>query len=224
MAKHRREELTYQALMTTLRADIRDGRFPPGARLKVEELARRYKTSAMPVRQALLELQSHGLVVIPANRGASVRVVDEQLATNLYDLRKALLGLLVRRCAERASEADIDELESWEGKLDAATTPEDRRTANEAYFDKICEVSGNPEASEALQRFWPLIYGVISHYGSRPRDDISRNHREMLAAFRARDADRAVALAIEAVDASREDLIAKMRKEKAAEAAAKIGI
>jgi DNA-binding GntR family transcriptional regulator len=32
--------------------------FPPGARLKVDDLTKRYRTSAMPVRQALIKLQS----------------------------------------------------------------------------------------------------------------------------------------------------------------------
>ncbi len=61
MVKHQRGELTYQGLLTALRADIRRGHFAPGARLKVAELTKRYQTSAMPVRQALVELQSQGL-------------------------------------------------------------------------------------------------------------------------------------------------------------------
>ncbi|MCP8940084.1 GntR family transcriptional regulator [Alsobacter sp. SYSU M60028] len=217
MVKHLREELTYQGLLAALRRDIRLGHFPPGARLKVAELARRYRTSAMPVRQALLELQAQGLVSIPANRGASVRIVDEQLAHNLCDLRKAILGLVVRRFVEHATQDDIDTLEALENRLDAAVGIDDHMVANDLFFDHVLRVAGNPEAAEALDRTWPLIYPAARHFGPRDLGAISRNHRGIIAAARRGDAGDAVALAQDAVEAVREHLVGKIRAEQAAE-------
>jgi DNA-binding GntR family transcriptional regulator len=215
MVKHFREELTYQALKMALREDIRNGHFPSGARLKVSELAKRYRTSAMPVRQALVELQSQGLVSIPANRGASVRIVDEQLANNLCDLRKAILGLVVRRFVERAGARDVDRLDRLEDGLDAALSIDEHMIANDLFFAHILEVAGNPEAADALNRTWPLLYPAARRFGPRDRGAISRNHRAIIAAARRRDADAAVALALQAVDATRDYLIGKIRSEKA---------
>lgn len=211
MAKHSREQVTYQDLLAALRRDIRHGHFPPGARLKVTELARRYRTSAMPVRQALVDLQSQGLVSIPANRGASVRVVDEALANNLCDLRQAILGLVVRRFVERATPADIDELETREDALDAAPTPEEREMRNDRFFDHIMDVAGNPEAADALNRTWPLLFPAFRRYGPRDTLEISRNHRRIIAAARRGDASEAAALAVAAVEANRIHIIGKIR-------------
>lgn len=222
MAKHQRDELTYQGLLTVLRDDIRRGHFPPGARLKVVELTKRYETSAMPVRQALVELQSQGLVSIPANRGASVRIVDEALLNNLCDLRKAVLGLLIRRFVERASAADIDQLERFEDAMDAAASDDELGIANDLFFEQIDDVAGNPEASDALNRTWPLLAPMARHFGPRDRRAISRGHRALIAAMRARDADAAVRLALEAVEATREWFLSQMRAEKEVEAAATI--
>jgi DNA-binding GntR family transcriptional regulator len=219
MVKHQRDELTYQGLLTALRADIRRGHFPPGARLKVAELTKRYEAGAMPVRQALIELQSQGLVSIPANRGASVRILDEALLNNLCDLRKAVLGLLIRRFVERATPADIDQLERFEDAMDAAETLEAHGIANDLFFDHIDDVAGNPEASDALNRTWPLIAPAARHYGPRDRGAIARGHRALIAAARAGDADEAVRLAQAAVEATREHFVARIRAEKAAEAA-----
>lgn len=217
--KHQRDELAYKELLAVIRGDIRSGHFPPGARLKVMELTRRYKTSAMPVRQALVELQSQGLVSIPANRGASVRILDEALANNLCDLRKAILGLLVRRFVERAAPADIDRLERLEDAMDAATTLDEHGVANDLFFDLMFDVAGNPEAAEALDRFWPLINPAVRHFGPRDLEAVGRGHRALLAAIRRRDADAAVAIALEAIEATRDYLIGRIRAEKAAEAA-----
>ncbi|MGL4441986.1 MAG: GntR family transcriptional regulator, partial [Alsobacter sp.] len=165
MAKHSREQVTYQDLLAALRRDIRRGHFPPGARLKVAELARRYRTSAMPVRQALVELQSQGLVSIPANRGASVRILDERLADNLCDLRKAILGLVVRRFVERATPSDVDRLEVLEDALDAATDDDERELRNDRFFDHMMLVAGNPEAADALDRTWPMLFPAFRRFG-----------------------------------------------------------
>jgi DNA-binding GntR family transcriptional regulator len=219
MVKHHREELTYQGLLIAMRADITRGHFPPGARLKVADLTRRYDTSAMPVRQALVELQSQGLISIPANRGANVRIVDEQLLNNLCDLRKAILGLLIRRFVERARPADVDRLELLEDAMDAAETIETHMVANDLFFEHIFEVAGNPEATDALNRTWPLIYPAARHFGPRDRGAISRGHRALIAAARAGDADGALGLALEAVEATRDYLIGKIRAEAAAEIA-----
>jgi DNA-binding GntR family transcriptional regulator len=215
MAKHSREQATYHELLAALRRDIRHGHFPPGARLKVAELARRYRTSAMPVRQALVELQSQGLVSIPANRGASVRVLDERLADNLCDLRKAILGLVVRRFVERATAADVDRLEELEDALDAAPNADERELRHDRFFHHLMEVAGNPEAAEALDRTWPLLFPAFRRFGPRDTREIGRNHRRLIAAARRADADEAVAIALAAVDANRAHIIGKIRAGKA---------
>ena len=219
MVKHQRDELTYQGLLTVLRADIRSGHFAPGARLKVAELTKRYNTSAMPVRQALVELQSQGMISIPANRGASVRIVDEELLNNLCDLRKVLLSLLIRRFVARATPEDIDQLERFEDAMDRAETVEAHGIANDLFFEQIDDVAGNPEASDALNRTWPLINPAARHFGPRDRGAISRGHRALIAAARAGDADEAVRLALEAVDATRDWFVGQIRAEKTAERA-----
>ncbi len=215
MAKHSREQATYQDLLAALRRDIRRGHFPPGARLKVAELARRYRTSAMPVRQALVELQSQGLVSIPANRGASVRILDERLADNLCDLRKAILGLVVRRFVERATPSDVDRLEALEDALDAAPDDDERELRNDRFFDHMMQVAGNPEAADALDRTWPMLFPAFRRFGPRDSREIGRNHRRLIAAARRGDADEAVATALAAVDANRAHIIGKIRAGKA---------
>ena len=63
--------LTERAYRELRRAIVR-GEFEPGARLRVEDLTRRYAISSSPVREALNRLSEQGLVKLLENRGFRV--------------------------------------------------------------------------------------------------------------------------------------------------------
>ena len=86
-----------------IREAIVDGRLPPGQRLKEEELARELGISRTPVREALLILQTEGLVDAAPNRGAVVRSHDADDLEDLYQLRALLEGYAARRAAANIS-------------------------------------------------------------------------------------------------------------------------
>ena len=81
--------------------DIIEGRLPFGARATIDELAERYGSSHMPVREALRELHGEGLVIIERNRGARIRPIDRDFVDCLFDTRSALEIMLARRAAQR---------------------------------------------------------------------------------------------------------------------------
>ncbi|WP_309085885.1 GntR family transcriptional regulator [Chelativorans sp.] len=91
---------TYIRISDLIRKDIFAGAFVAGQRLKVLELANRYATSQMPIREALHILQGEGLVQVLPNRGAVVQAIDEKFLSDHYDMLKALEMLLVRQAAE----------------------------------------------------------------------------------------------------------------------------
>ncbi|MDO9591427.1 MAG: GntR family transcriptional regulator, partial [Microcella sp.] len=55
-----------------IREGIVRGTYPPGARLRQEEIAERFGASRVPVREALKLLEAEGLVTMIANAGAWV--------------------------------------------------------------------------------------------------------------------------------------------------------
>jgi DNA-binding GntR family transcriptional regulator len=64
------------------------------------------------VRVALARLEREGLVEHERHRGARVRLVDESEAVEILEARAVLEGLAVRRAAQRATPAQVDELRS----------------------------------------------------------------------------------------------------------------
>ncbi len=83
-----------------IREAIIDGRLAPGQRLKEEELARELGISRTPVREALLILESEGLVESIPKRGATVRSYAVDDLDDLYQLRALLEGYAARRAAD----------------------------------------------------------------------------------------------------------------------------
>lgn len=72
--KRSRPDVAYEAI----RAGIADGRYPPGARLVIEQLARDLDMSTVPIREAIRRLEAGGYVTFRRNQGATVASVDAE--------------------------------------------------------------------------------------------------------------------------------------------------
>lgn len=203
----KRNSPAYQKLTEVLRNAVLQGELKPGERLKIDDLARRFKMSAMPVRQALQALENEGIVVTRMNRGAAVRVMDDELVTRLYDLREAVLGLIVRDCAVRIKAADLTALE----KLARDQMVPDRARAREAqrmFFERIAAIGANIFAAEVLARHWPMLVAAREYYGLDSGAIVAWDQAALLAALARHDADDAARIAKADCIRAREELIA----------------
>jgi GntR family transcriptional regulator, trigonelline degradation regulator len=94
-----------------LRQAILSRHFKPGQRLVERELVEATGASRTSVREALRELSAEGLVTSIPNKGTVVTEVTREEARQLYELRSGLEALAGRLFVERATEAELDELE-----------------------------------------------------------------------------------------------------------------
>jgi GntR family transcriptional regulator, rspAB operon transcriptional repressor len=81
-------ERVYQAL----KQDIIRGVFRPGEALSEKDLAKRYRGSRTPVREAAVRLQQENLMQIVANRGYFITQITIQNVNEIYDFRAAVEG------------------------------------------------------------------------------------------------------------------------------------
>jgi len=93
-----------------LREGITAGRFQPNERLVEANLSMMLGAGRTAVRAALVRLDQEGLVTREHNRGARVRLVSEQEALQIEEVRAALERLLARQAAAKATAGDIREL------------------------------------------------------------------------------------------------------------------
>lgn len=188
-----------------LRRAIVRGEFEPGARLRVDELARRFAVSSSPLREALNRLAEQGLVRMLENRGFRVAPLT---ASGVSDL--ARVRLLVE--CEALRDAITHGNDAWEAQAVAAghaLALAEKRLGNEAQ-------PLDDDWSARHRQFHLALYAACTspllldladvlfdnaeryrRWAARHRQSPRRKHDEhqqLLAAVVARDADKAVAL------------------------------
>jgi DNA-binding GntR family transcriptional regulator len=95
-----------------LRQAIFDGRYPPGTRLRQEQLADELKVSRTPLREALRVLQNEGILTSTPGRGVEVPFasLDDLLAASQF--REVLEGVAARLAAEGPGETLLPKLDA----------------------------------------------------------------------------------------------------------------
>ena len=181
---------------------IMTGQIRPGERIQEATLASELKVSRASVKEALYTLERWHLVEITPRKGASATLLDEEHASELYDVYMHLLMMLVVRLCERWQEEDkavmletVSRVVSQVGKRSADIT-----AVVEASFEVMevcCDVVGNPYLTEALSNFKPAVSRAYYLSADRYRqglDQTSRFFTQLPQAILARDSTRAKAL------------------------------
>jgi len=215
----------YQRVHEQLREEIIDGRLPPGARLKTAELAARYGLSQMPIREALLQLQGEGLVVLLPNRGATVRQLDARFVRNIFDIREGLEGWLTRQAATCIDAPRIARLRAIQAAIEAAMEARDLRghvRLNMLFHTTLLEATGNDEAIRLLDMHGYLIGAMRMRFGHRPGrgEAVCEEHRAMIDALARGDAQAVGAIHDRHIASARDDMLAAIAAAEAEEAQA----
>ena len=106
-----RNGITGARVADELREAILRGAYPPGTRLRQEELAAQYGASRVPVREALRTLESEGLITTVANTGAWIASLSLEECVELYQVRERIEPLLLRYSLPLLTSEHIDELD-----------------------------------------------------------------------------------------------------------------
>jgi len=215
----KKREPGYGRLQQLLRDEILEGRIPAGARLKVSEIAQRFKTSTNPAREALQGLEGEGLVVITPNRGARVRLVDEDMVRNIFDIRSLLEPYIMRTFVEFAGQEDVEALRALQEKCQAACDEgryADFHAANVAFHDYITDRHFNAEAIRIMKQHnsWLRALSLKNPLTLAHMRKSSAEHWDLLAAIENGDPDEAVRVIKEHMARSREIFLAHMRRDR----------
>lgn len=195
-------------LADRLRQDVLAGVLKPGARLTVKELADRYDAGAIPLREALSRLSSTGFITAEDQRGFRVTEISEEEVLDIQTQRADLECIALRKSIEAGSvqwEVDLiaahHRLAHIQSKLEGqplASNPEWEAQHCDFHL-QLVRACG----SKWLLRFIETLIEHSSRYrqigayaiaGAEVRRDISGEHKAILDAALARDADLACAL------------------------------
>jgi DNA-binding GntR family transcriptional regulator len=153
-----RAETRTQALREAIEDNIATGAFPPGMRLDESELTHKFGVSRTPLREALIQLSSEGIVLLRPRRGAVVAEVSPQRLLEMFEVMAELEAMCARLAARRMSETDQQELLKAHRACEAAclaADPDDYYHKNEHFHHAIYAAAHSSflaEQAMALQR------------------------------------------------------------------------
>ena len=209
------ESLEQQAsVYEMIREDIVSGRLGPNERLKVADLAEHYQTSTNPVREALQQLRGEGFVLIEPNRGARVRPIDADFVRDIIEIEMLIEPALTRWFVSIASDADIVELERIQAEIEAVNF-EDRVVhglLDTRFHQFIYDRHYNRHAAELWWKHREILRAISRRFPTSlsRRVSVLREHRELIEAIRAQDADAAAAVVARHVEGSGRHIIEQM--------------
>jgi len=183
-----RGESTAELLARSLTQQILDGHLRPGTPLREEALARRFRVSRTPIREALLILAGTGLIAIERNRGATVLALSEADVAEVYHLRAVLEA---EAAALAASRIDADALDRLDRSCDQLARLHDAPAAEQlaadtAFHYAIADAAGSPRLCEMIRQVCaiPEAYRSFMAYTAADMTTAESQHRSVAAALR----------------------------------------
>jgi DNA-binding GntR family transcriptional regulator len=190
-----RSVLSEQVKGHLLRA-ILDGRYPPGVRIVETRVARELGMSQAPVREALRDLEALGVVETVPFRGARTRLPSNAELLEAFAVRSVVEGLAGRLAVEHLGDDDPAGLATHLEEMDRAAIADDpyaEARADAAFHGAIVRLARNRTLERVWQTLEPVSRTYITLVAAGPeRRHVAAEHEPILAALRARDADRVV--------------------------------
>ena len=183
-------------LRGTLEREILAGDLPPGERLDESRLAARFGVSRTPVREALLQLASGGLVEMRPRQGAVVAAMTVQQLLQMFEVMAEMEALCARLAARRMTPAERQTLSSLHETCSEPAENGDvdgYYAANRSFHELIYSGAHNAYLEEQTRSLRNRLSSYRRFQLNHPGriDQSLSEHGDVVAAIVAGDADRA---------------------------------
>jgi DNA-binding GntR family transcriptional regulator len=143
-----------------------------------------FEVSRSPIREALFNLENEGTVTMEPYRGAILKPLSAAEASDIAELRLALITLAARPAHRHLSPADFDSAYGLAKQITRSNSAKEHFEYNRRFWDIIFEKTQRPILREVFRglekraiRYVPLILKLFPDPATRPRQ------REVLIEF-----------------------------------------
>lgn len=188
-----RKDNTYRSLtqiiVELIREEIYEGTYKPGARLNISDLAQRFSASAVPVREALRNLETEGLVEFIPNRGVVIRDLSATEVRELCLMRLPLELLAATQAALHADDKALDAIEELLKEMDEAEGSKEWYGLHDRFHHEFYSLSQLPRLTQYIEVLRGQMRPYAKLYLSNPKhvEMAQVEHYRMVEAARARD-------------------------------------
>ena len=205
----------HESVHSTLRRAILGGTLPGGTRLVQADIASQLSVSTTPVREALRDLAAEGLVVFRPHVGAVVRELSLDELAELYEIRKAIEPVSIRRAASRITKRELDEALKLVREMESEKDPARWAELNWEFHTVLEQAANAPLVQSVLKSVQDIAAIYVAHSLILQPDRIAsgnKEHRALLAALRRRDAEAAAKVLVHHLDSTLQAIL-KSRSE-----------
>lgn len=196
---------TQAHVVAYLRRAILLGELPPGTRLVQAELAELMHISVTPIREALRELSTQGLVDLDAFRGAVVHTPTLAELEDIFEVRAALLPLSIRQGVQCITPQQLEEAAAVLAQMEQEPDQTRWIELNRTFHDLLYSASNNHHLQTILQRLSDIATLYINlSFAEHPnqRRTAEAEHQAVLAAYQNQDADLATDLMLQHINST----------------------
>ncbi|MGP4689254.1 GntR family transcriptional regulator [Agrobacterium pusense] len=178
-----------------MRSAIISGRFATGQKINERNLAEQFGVSTTPIKEALRQLETEGLVEALPRRGVVVKF-SSSWAEEMILARAALESMIAHLAAKRIDEKGRAEIQAIANRMREATASGDADgliALNESFHDHIHRASHCGYLAKLIERqqFYDASIRRVIHLDPTERQKALDEHVAIAEAIVAGDADRA---------------------------------
>lgn len=174
-----------------IRERIFSGDLRPGTKVDQDALAAEMGMSKLPVREALISLDSEGLVNSIARRGAFVAELTRDDIRDHYQIFGTVAGLAAERAATALTDEELGQLADLLKEMEAADDPATQERLN-YEFHRLINVAGQSRRlSSVLGLLSKSLPSHFYEFHTQWAETARKDHRRILQALKARDPERA---------------------------------
>ena len=197
-----------------LREGILKGVFQPGERMRQDKLAEAIGVSRIPVRSALMQLESEGLITFNPYRGAVVNKLSAKEMREIYELRALLEAHALRKAVDVMTPERLAHLEQLAVELNAIKDGEEFLTRRNEFYRELYDHDLQARTVGLIER---LRAEAGRYWLERKVDYVSRpgqrDHLHLIEFIKAGDIEAAVAWLQEHLQRVCDELVALMEKD-----------
>lgn len=189
-------EPLYQQAYRELKKLIVTGKLQPGEKVIMSKLAEQYEISRTPLREALRQLQSEGLII---QEHSTMRIVEinKEDFLNLYQTRIVLEKEVIKSIVSIIPEDEFPKIEAVLAESEKAIKEGDPYKIlelNTQFHEMLMNYCPNPRLIQLLNyiRSLLLIYRANINKKVKNNKEIYEEHQEILAALKSRDINRSI--------------------------------
>ncbi|MGH9246767.1 MAG: GntR family transcriptional regulator [Acidimicrobiales bacterium] len=202
-------DTTAKAVAERLRDEIQDGVLAPGARLRQNDIARRFGVSTTPVREAFAQLQAEGLLRIDPHRGAIVFHPSPDDLLEFYEIRGVLESFAVNRAVPRLTPETVRSLQLLIDRMRKTADARKWLRLNDDFHLKLYERAEMPRLVALIENLrdasTPYIHMFVA--GRPPSQRADGEHQAILDACVKGDAEEAQHAILQHLSSAAQDLV-----------------